>query len=158
MSVQEVKDKNKMGLEFPMSSIEMILEVASLLCIVISLAILGINMNEITIGNIVLPAISIFSYLLLSLAARYPGYFRRINEMASYDSMNQDRGTREIIFLARTEILWTVLCIQAIITSSSMMTEGIGRTIIMILFGITWLIINGSLLFFMMRIPRQRSL
>ena len=152
-------DVNKAGSrpDFQLTYTEMVLEIVSLLCIVVSLAIVGVESSRISIQTVILPLLAIIAYVAIGLARRYPRYVSGLMDGGG-DSPAGLNKTRETLAWLRTEIVWTILCVQGIILLSGATQSSLTRVIFWASLGLTWIVINGLLLLLIMRISRQQQL
>ncbi|HMK45682.1 MAG TPA: hypothetical protein VK436_03555 [Methanocella sp.] len=145
--------KTNLEIDVPLTNMEMVLEIASLLCIIISLAVASVEPTSITLWTAIFPAIAIMMYLLVGYASRLPQHLRYFDGIV-IDNSGHHQDMRETLALFRTEVVWTVLCIQGILAMTTSIEDPTARTMILAAFGTVWLLTNGALLVMMNKIPK----
>jgi len=152
-AINTKSSKTNLEIDVPLTNVEMVLEAASLLCIIVSLAIASIGQASITIWTAMFPAIAIVMYLTMGYASRLPQYFRYLDGIA-IEGSGGHQNMRETLALLRAEVVWTILCIQGIVVMITSIGNPTSRIMILVAFGVAWLLINSALWILMGRISR----
>jgi hypothetical protein len=145
--------KERPVIKIPRSRTEGYLEIASLAGLVIILAVAAVDPAGITWKSLILPGIAVLAYALIELAGLYPHRLGYIVDITTENAVQQYQSARELLSWVKAEVVWAILGIEAMLIVIRL--AGGSYLIVIGLFALTWVVINGALLFYVLKIYKS---